>query len=69
MAQVQSITMTRKQLYDEIWEISVTGISKKYNCVYTELLKICKEKDIPVPPSGYWTKLSFNKPVTKTPFR
>lgn len=34
---------------------------------YTELLKLCKEKDIPIPPSGYWTKLSFGKPVTQTP--
>lgn len=63
----QSIKLTRTQLYNEIWEISVTGVAKKYNVHYTELLKLCKEKDIPIPPSGYWTKLSFGKPVTQTP--
>jgi len=62
----QSIKLTRTQLYNEIWEISVTGVAKKYNVHYTELLKLCKEKDIPIPPSGYWTKLSFGKPVTQT---
>jgi len=63
----QSIKLTRTQLYNEIWEISVTGVAKKFNVHYTELLKLCKEKDIPIPPSGYWTKLSFGKPVTQTP--
>ena len=63
----QSIKLTREQLYNEIWEISVSGVAKKYNAPYAELLKLCKEKDIPIPPSGYWTKLSFGKPVTQTP--
>ncbi|WP_018753403.1 hypothetical protein [Paenibacillus sanguinis] len=59
------IVMTRKQLYDEIWEMSVTGVAKKYNLPYAHLMKQIKEAGIPIPPSGYWTKLNFNKPVTK----
>lgn len=59
------IEMTRKQLYDEIWEISVAGVAKKYNLPYAHLMKQIKEAGIPIPPSGYWTKLNFNKPVTK----
>lgn len=31
------------------------------------MLRLCKEKEIPIPPSGYWTKLSFGKPVIQTP--
>lgn len=54
-------------MYNEIWGISVAGVAKKYNAAYAELLKLCKEKEIPIPPSGYWTKLSFGKPVTQTP--
>lgn len=57
--------MTRKQLYDEIWEISFAGVAKKYNLPYTHLMKQIKDSGIPIPPSGYWTKLNFNKPVTK----
>jgi len=60
------IKMTRKQLYDEIWEISVAGVAKKYDIPYSQLIKQIKEAAIPIPPSGYWTKLSFGKPVTKT---
>jgi len=59
--------MSREQLYNEIWEISVAGVAKKYNAPYAELLKLCNESDIPYPPSGYWTKLKFGKAVTKTP--
>jgi hypothetical protein len=67
LTEEQTTKLTREQLYDEIWEISVAGVSKKYNVPYTDMLKICKEADIPIPPSGYWTKLRFGKPVTSMP--
>jgi DNA uptake protein ComE-like DNA-binding protein len=63
----QTTKLTREQLYNEIWEISVAGVAKKYNSPYDELLKLCKETDVPIPPSGYWTKLKFGKPVTQIP--
>lgn len=63
----QNVKMSRKLLYNEVWEISVAGVAKKYNVPYAELLKFCKEAEIPIPPSGYWTKLSYGKPVIKTP--
>lgn len=59
------IRLTRQQLYDEIWKISVAGLAKKYDIPYSQLMKQIKQADIPVPPSGYWTQLSFGKPVTK----
>lgn len=65
MPEEPAIEMTRKQLYDEIWEISVAGVAKKYDIPYAQLMKQVKEASIPIPPSGYWTKLSFGKPVIK----
>ena len=59
------LKLKRERLYDEIWEILVSGVAKKYEVPYAALLKLCKETDIPIPPSGYWTKLSFGKPVIK----
>ena len=67
MAEEQGVKITREQLYKEIWEISVAGVAKKYNANYNDLLKICKEADIPVPPSGYWMKLEYGKPVEQIP--
>ncbi len=60
------LTCTRKELYDEVWSVSVAGLSRKYNIPYTQLLKQIKELNFAFPPSGYWTKLSNGKPVTKT---
>jgi len=59
------IKINREQLYTEIWEIAVTGVSKKYNIPYNRLMKICKDNLIPTPPAGYWTSLSFGKQVEK----
>lgn len=59
------IELTRQQLYDEIWEISVAGLARKYNIPYSQLIKQIKQAAIPVPPSGYWTQLSYGKPVMK----
>lgn len=55
----------RTELYDEIWTISAKGVAKKYNLNYAKLLQECKNNNIPVPPSGYWAKLSFGKETKK----
>jgi hypothetical protein len=59
------IKLTRQQLYDKIWEISVAGLARKYDIPYSQLMKQIKEAAIPTPSSGYWTQLSFGKPATK----
>lgn len=67
MPEKQFIKIGREILYNEIWEISAAGVAKKYNIPYAELLRLCKEVGIPIPPSGYWTKLNFSKKVEKSP--
>lgn len=61
------IRLTRKELYEEIWSISVAGVSKKYNIPYAKCLAKIKAAQIPIPPSGYWTKLNYGKSVEQTP--
>lgn len=51
-----SVKFLRKKLYDEIWDISLTGVSKKYGLNYTKLVQACKQNNIPYPSSAYWTK-------------
>lgn len=57
---------TREQLYNEVWEISVAGVARKYGIQYGFLIKQIKEAAIPIPSSSYWTNLRMGKPVTKT---
>lgn len=51
-----AVEFTRKKLYEEIWKLSVAGVARKYGIPYAKCLAQVKEAQIPVPPSGYWTK-------------
>lgn len=43
----KTITLSRQQLYDEIWQVSVAGVARKYNLNYPKLIAKCKEVNIP----------------------
>ena len=58
------VKLSRKQLYDEIWLLSVAGVARKYNLNYSRLIGSCKEADIPYPSSGYWTRKNLGKDVS-----
>ena len=45
--EVKRNAMTRKQLYEEIWQLSVAGVAKKYNIIYAKLMATCKREAIP----------------------
>ncbi len=61
------VKLTRKDLYDKVWDVPLTKLSKEFNLSDNGLRKICKNFDIPLPPVGYWQKLQFGKKVAKTP--
>ncbi|MBP1920421.1 hypothetical protein J2Z34_002932 [Youngiibacter multivorans] len=48
------ILLTREELYEEVWTLSVSGVAKKYGVDYPNLLKICKNLKIPIPSMKYW---------------
>ncbi|MCB5953345.1 hypothetical protein LI951_14845 [Enterococcus sp. BWT-B8] len=64
MPEQPALIKTRKELYDEIWKISIAGVAKKYNIPYGHMIRQLKIAEIPVPPSGYWMKLSSGKEVS-----
>lgn len=57
--------ITRKALYDLIWEKSPRKVAQQINVKSHNLKKICAEEDIPMPQSGYWIKIKHGKPVFK----
>ena len=58
------VKLSRKQLYDEIWLLSVAGVARKYNLNYSRLIGSCKEAGIPYPSSGYWTRKNMGMDVS-----
>lgn len=61
----RTMKISRQQLYDEIWQVSVAGVARKYNLNYSKLIAKCKEFDIPFPPAGYWTRRSMGKDISR----
>tara|TARA_R110000764_G_scaffold42426_2_gene95562 strand:- start:298 stop:1338 length:1041 start_codon:yes stop_codon:yes gene_type:complete len=57
--------ITRKALYDLIWEKSLRKVAQQINVKSHKLKKICAEEDIPTPQAGYWIKIRHGKPVFK----
>jgi hypothetical protein len=60
--------LTRKELYDLVWSISLSKLTQQYAISNEGIKKICKQFDIPMPDTGYWTKLKFNKKANKEKF-
>ena len=59
--------IAREQLYNEIWELSVSKVAKKYNLSHTKLKQACIDTNIPTPSNSYWTNLAMGNTVAKTP--
>lgn len=56
-----TIHITRKELYDQVWSEPLIQLAKKYGISNTGLKKRCKKLQIPLPHRGYWAKKRFGK--------
>ncbi len=50
------MTITRTQLYAQVWEAPITTLARRYGLSNVGLAKICRRHDVPIPPRGYWAK-------------
>jgi hypothetical protein len=65
--QSETVTLSRKELYEKIWQTPTTKLGESFGLSDVALGKICKKHLIPKPPLGYWAKLAHGKLVTQTP--
>lgn len=63
----KQVTFQREELYREIWEISLSKVTARYQVPSGKLKEACKKADIPLPTNKCWGDLSVGKPVTPTP--
>ena len=61
---MDTITFTRKELYDLVWKEPLSRLAKKYKISDNGLRKICKRMNIPLPPYGHWQKVQYGYKVT-----
>lgn len=64
-----NIKFSRKDLYEEIWDISLKQTAIKHEIKPPELKQFCIDNNIPTPSSGYFTRRDWGFDVTneKTP--
>lgn len=59
--------MKRSDLYEKVWAMPIVRLAKELGISDVGLAKACRRHAIPVPPRGYWAKLSAGKNPTKIP--
>ncbi len=60
---MEKITFIRQELYDLVWAMPITRLSKQYGISFHKIRSTCKKMDIPIPDYGHWMRLQHNKPV------
>lgn len=62
-----TVTVTRRQLYEEAWQTPMLRLARKYGLSDVGLAKILKKHRIPHPTCGHWMKTGAGKEVRRTP--
>jgi len=55
----------RQELYELVWNEPLSKLSTRFNIETQYLKDICLENHIPLPTSGHWSKVKFNKEINK----
>jgi hypothetical protein len=54
-------TVSREELYEQVWSQPMTKVAAKYGVTGTALKKVCDRHKIPTPERGYWAKLEHGE--------
>jgi hypothetical protein len=60
------VTITRDDLYTQVWATPMQRLAARYGISGNGLAKICDRLNVPYPPRGYWAKKEAGKPVQQT---
>lgn len=52
----ESHTLSREELYEQVWSTPLRHLARQYGLSDVGLAKICRRHRIPTPPVGYWMK-------------
>ena len=58
---MQWSTITREELYELVWSMPMTRASKQLGVSDVMLGRVCREREVPCPPRGYWAVLRSEK--------
>ena len=58
---MQTITLTRKDLYEEVWTNPLTAFCQTYDVPEDGVESICRRLNVPMPGIGHWRKIKAGK--------
>lgn len=61
------LTLTREQLYEQVWSEPIRTLAKRYGLSDVGLAKTCRRLKIPLPGRGYWAKRTAGHHVKRLP--
>lgn len=61
------LTLSRQELYDLVWSKPVTEVAKELGLSDVAVAKRCRQVEVPVPPRGYWARVSAGQTPERTP--
>ncbi len=64
-----TLRMTRKELYEQVWTLPLTDLAKRYGLTNVELARLCDDHEIPRPLVGHWSKIRAGKVPQRIPLR
>src|SRR5262245_33643812 len=67
MQAARRVTLTREQLYDEMWAEPVAKVAERYGKSTDEIARICRRLDVPVPKRAHWRLVSLGRRPERAP--
>lgn len=64
---MEEVTVTRENLYQNVWSTPLTQLAKEYKISDARLKEMCLTNNIPLPQVGHWSKIRHGKKIKKTP--
>ena len=58
--EMDRFTITREQLYQQVWSTPCSKLAAGYGISDVALAKICKKLNVPRPGLGYWARLALS---------
>jgi ankyrin repeat protein len=61
----ERVRLSREELFERVWAKPVDTVAKECGMSGRGLKKVCERLSVPVPPRGYWARVSAGKPVRR----
>ena len=58
---------TREEFYELVWSKPMVQLAPEFNLSDVALHKLCRKRNIPTPPRGWWARKSAGQEMARTP--